>query len=852
MAKIGSQLYGDWQLTFQQMSGWFRWLILCAGCAIAVGLIAKLHEYERSLTSPQLGMTLLGLRLLLILIVFLTLLEPVWTWSYEQSTPKQVVVAVDVSESMETRDQHALLTEKLRWGRALGLFNTPDANRRSESWLRALERGEEPEWVTVDEEPNPARRGQRAAARRRDLEASLQEVTEYNRMELVAKVAATKAEPLIEQLQQHVQTEVALFAAEATLSDQAGLAGILQDQIPALNRTRSDLSQALNAALRVDSETPLAGLVLFSDGRDTSKSDPQQLLSRLSNLGVPVFTVLVGSEHRPRDLAIAHVDAPETVFEDDTPLVKAIVNAFGFEDQEITVYLEDLDNPRLAPLQQKIRVNQPALEVAFSLEGQQLGRHRYRVRTDIEEGELRDDNNSREFSISVVDDKAQLLILDGEGRWEFRYLRTAFERDKRVHVDEVVFEQPYLGILDEPFFKSKLSQLPQPAEQSTPFSKYDCVIIGDISPRHLPLAEWRKLERYVRDEGGTIVMTAGKRYFPHAYLGTAVADLLPIDKLRTIDLAGATQTVSPTQRGFRFSITPDGEQLAMFQLGSDLADSRRIWSQLPGHSWGIVGEAKGGATVLAAALQPGDESNLENERRNGLVVQHYVGTGQVLWLGTDSTWRWRFRVGDAYHHRFWGQLIRWTVGFKATAASQQVRLALTRSVINEGESTRLQARWNDRALAQHPRLTTHAVITSIDGGTFRKRVELQRQSELPSMFEADLTQLPPGNFQITLESEALTNPAETPETTLIVREELSEELLDISASRTLLEEMAAVTGGKFYLLDQLDDLQSQFVDSQEETSVREEIPLWSHWIVLLLFSVVATTEWLIRKINGLP
>ncbi len=849
---IGSHLYGDWQLVFQQMQSQSRWLTLCVTCAVAVGLIAKLNEYERQLTSRSLGLTLLGLRLLLILIVFLTLLEPVWTWSFDREILGRVVVAVDVSESMDTSDKHAAPEEKLRWGRSLGMFGKGEKSLQVENWIRELEAGKEPEWVSAEEEPNPARRQQKSQVRKKDLTDSLETVTDYSRLELAMKTLTGSAEPVLEKLSEYVQTQLAIFASDYSSADEQLLEDILAGEEIPLKRKTSDMAQAMNSALDSESDVPLAGVILVSDGRDTSKADQKKLIQRLSGLGVPIHTLFIGSEHRPRDLSVSHIDAPESVFDDASPVVKAIIHSFGFEDQDITVYLENIDDPSQEPLKQVFHSQQAATEVTFKLDDLDLGRHRFRIRTDIEDLELRDDNNSREFSISVVDDKANVLLIEGEGRWEFRYLSTALQRDQRVDIDEVLFEQPYLGILDKPFFERNISNLAPVDGASTLFADYDCVIIGDVSPRHLPLEQWRNLDKYVRDEGGTIVMTAGKRYFPLAYRGTIVNSLLPIENLRSIDLQGANQSLPPRQRGFRFSMTADGEQLAMFQLGDDLNQSRQIWSQLPGHSWGLTGDAKGGATVYAAALNPGERLTLETERQSGIVVQHYVGSGQVLWLGVDSTWRWRFRVGDKFHHRFWGQLIRWAVGFKATAANQNVRLALTRSVMNEDETTRIQSRWNDRFLAQHPGLKTIAIVEATDGTEFRKRLELKPDANRPFMYEADLSDLISGEYRITLETPGLPWEDESPESVLIVREELSEELADLSANRNLMEEIAAASGGRFFYLDEADQIPELFVDTQEFTSVREEIPLWSHWIVLVLFCVVATTEWMIRKLNGLP
>ena len=45
-------------------------------------------------------------------------------------------------------------------------------------------------------------------------------------------------------------------------------------------------------------------------------------------------------------------------------------------------------------------------------------------------------------TVQVADDKARVLLVDGEARWEFRYLRNALARDPRVTVEAVVFHQP--------------------------------------------------------------------------------------------------------------------------------------------------------------------------------------------------------------------------------------------------------------------------------------------------------------------------------------------------------------------------------------------------------------------------
>lgn len=853
IAAFGSSLYDDWRLVFQQLQSGGRFWGLAVVCAVAVGCIATLFRYEQQLISRQLGVTLLTLRLLLVLVLLFTLLEPVWTWSYDEETSGRVLIALDSSESMDTRDTHATPAEKIRWAKATGMVGNRGVIERMDRWLIALEQGTEPEWVTEREEPDPMRRARTAQARRENFHELLADVDKLSRLDLASRALTTEPNSLVEKLNTEATTELALFAGDFASIDRGSLQRIINGEEVALDRKRSDLLQPLQAALASPDETRLAGLVILSDGRDTSGTSQPQFLSRIGGLGVPVHTVLVGSELRPRDLSVSHLDHPESVFKDDAASVKAVIHTAGFEGEEVAVYLDWLDEPDKAPLSETVTPSGPAAEVSFALNQLDVGRHRFRVRMDVAENETRDDNNSRDFSISVVDDRAQVLLIEGAGRWEFRFLDNALERDERVAVEQILFEQPYLGVLPRTFFPGSFAELNLDMNSNAPFAKYDVIILGDVSPRDLPLPQWRLLEKYVRDDGGTLVLTAGKRFVPMAYAGTVVDALLPIEKMRTIDLDDRSQTGPPPRRGFHLSVTPDGERLAMFQLAADAAEARRIWSELPGHHWGIVGQAKGGASVWAAALRPGERPSLELERENGLIAQHYVGTGQVIWIGIDSTWRWRYRVGDSYHHRFWGQLVRAAVSFKASAGNQFVRLGLRETVVQEGDAAVIQARWDERFLMRNPQLRGRVVVESLnDARPFSQRIDLAPKDGSAAVHEAQAPNLKPGEYRVRVEVDGVDLGADSPEVLLMVQEQMSPELRDISANRAFLEAIASTTGGEFLLLDELQRLPELLRQIRQTTSIREEIPLWSHWLILILFCGLAMTEWVLRKLNGLP
>lgn len=188
--------------------------------------------------------------------------------------------------------------------------------------------------------------------------------------------------------------------------------------------------QVMAAAPAERKGVKLAGVVVLSDGRDNAHPNDADYIKRFAG-GAPVYPVLVGSERRPKDLSIANLDYPPTVFQNDKPILKATIRTSGLEGQEVAVLLENLDPDGQTvgePIRKTIKAREPSQEVQFDLTAETEGRQRYRIRTDELPGETSSENNSREFAMQVVDDRSDVLLIEGEGRWEFRYLHAALSR----------------------------------------------------------------------------------------------------------------------------------------------------------------------------------------------------------------------------------------------------------------------------------------------------------------------------------------------------------------------------------------------------------------------------------------
>ncbi len=56
------------------------------------------------------------------------------------------------------------------------------------------------------------------------------------------------------------------------------------------------------------------------------------------------------------------------------------------------------------------------------------------------------------------------------------------------------------------------------------------------------------------------------------------------------------------------------------------------------------------------------------------MVTRQFGAGRVFYSGTVETWRWRYKVADTYHQRFWNQIGRWVMRLPMSVQGQFVAI----------------------------------------------------------------------------------------------------------------------------------------------------------------------------------
>ena len=439
-------------------------------------------------------------------------------------------------------------------------------------------------------------------------------------------------------------------------------------------------------------------------------------IDRLAARGIPVYSVLIGSSTPPRDAAVAAVKAPESVYRGDVATVSAAIKVDGYAGRAVAV---TLDRPGASPIRQMVAAPEsagaPRPVVSFAVPLDQTGTIPLSVAVEPLPGDVRPDNDRRTFSIQVVDDKARVLLVDSEPRWELQYLRNALARDTRVKLRTVVFNQTRssgAGAAGHPYETAVPPREDLKGNEADPLGSFDAIILGDVGPEEVPSELWARLEAFVGERGGTLVFSSGPRNWALLAIEETARKLLPVIEPRLVEMDASPAQADQTALPPGASIRPVADGLErgswpMLQLDQDPERNRAIWAGLPRMPWLVAGRAKPGATVLAVAGR--------DDGAAVIAAQPY-GLGKVLWIGTDGTWRFRFRTGDRYHHRFWGQVVRWAAGGTLAAGNAQVRFGPSKPRYEEGEGVTLQARISEGIAGVGPDLLIAAKIFRVDPG----------------------------------------------------------------------------------------------------------------------------------------
>jgi len=590
----------------------------------------------------------------------------------------------------------------------------------------------------------------------------------------------------------------------------------------------TDLGAALNRATQDAAQQSVDAVILVTDGGHNTSGDPREAAAALR--GVPLYIVPIGNSKVPRDVVLHHTHAPRAVFKNDMILVDAMVTAYGCEGE--TLQIELLSNDVI--VEQKTNLVSSAIfdeKITFQQKAADFGRHKLQVRVKPLHDEHSIQNNEAQMEVDVMEDTIRVLVADDRPRWEFRYLVGLFKRDKHVDFEQLLFE-----LNNDAQGSGARPSFPQDLEG---WRKYRVIILGDVAPSQLSRPQQELLKKYVTEDGGNLIVIAGETAMPAAFTDEPLGAMIP-----TIP-GGA-----PSNQGVGLAVTGEGSMSVATQLDDDPLASERVWremsSKLPIY---LPASARPKPTshVLIAATSPTPGAESE-----AFLSWQYVGLGRVIYIAAPITYQLRYRNGDAYHHRFWGQLLRWAITREMGSGSKTVRISTDKTSYEEGEQAQVAVRLSQ--IDGKPVAGAKFNLETKQGGQIIKVVDMREEPASPGTYRGTLENLPLGQLALQAAGATIDSLLRAegyqgqPEQTLNVDPRRTSESSNPLCNLALLHQLADASGGAVIEPAAVPKAVSQLntIPDVQQTVVSRQ-PVWNRWGFLWLFVGCLTFEWLLRR-----
>jgi len=580
----------------------------------------------------------------------------------------------------------------------------------------------------------------------------------------------------------------------------------------------SNIGSSIVQTLREASNTSLGALILVSDGADNSGNIDAATLSEIVSYAVPIHTVGIGREAIPEDLELTSIQLPQSALPGTT--LSAGVSII--HDQGGMTRIKVYNGDELISTEEiELNANQNMTTAFIDVEVSEPGELDLRFTLDPVNGERNLANNSRAQVVDVPDGNYRILYIEGEPRWEYKFMQRALDEDPSVQLSTLLRVTPnkfYRQGIDDP------DQLAEgfPLERSELFA-YDALIIGSVELAEFNEEQQQMIHDFVSERGGSLMMLAGLNGLGlGGWSESVVSEVLPV-RLAADDAAFVRQQAKVIP-------TPSGLASPILLLSDNPAENLERWNELPNIAdYQNLGSLRPAATTLL-------EIDVNGELQPLLVTQPY-GKGQSYIMATGGTWRWQMSMPleDMSHETFWRQLARGLV------VNSPLPFELSTNI--ENEEIRVRAQVRDPDAEENQGLAVSAVVSSEYGPAMT--LELLPSSNQPGVYEASFNPADIGLFSI----EAISRVGNTPVSSVrsAIRYEQNQEAFAIRQNRDLLENLAAVTGGQYWQAQNWDELPEAISYSTAGITEQDIRYLWDAPIIFILLILLKAAEWLLRR-----
>jgi uncharacterized membrane protein len=627
---------------------------------------------------------------------------------------------------------------------------------------------------------------------------------------------------VLDALQKKFQTRV--YRVDNHLTRVSNLDTLKNSSAPA---TR--LGDTLNDFTQETMGLPIGAVVLLSDGADNSGGINASTISALRSREIPVHTVGFGPEQVPSDVEMNDATVATRVMQNSRLSASVTFHQRGFSGRKATLAVRDGDKV-LASREISLASDGTIQTEALPFNAGPAGVKSLRFSVDVLPGETNTLNNSVTRELDVTSGKRKILYVEGEPRWEFKFIRRAEDDDPNVQLismlrttENKVYRQ---GITDP---NELADGFPTTAEA---LFQYQAIVIGSLEAGYFTPAQQELLREFVDRRGGGILFLGGRSALAAGiWQGSAMADLLPVVLPSSKDTFHRDPAIP--------ILTQAGADSMITRLDDDPQKNDARWKKLPYlMDYQDAGTIKPGAAVLLQMRAGG--------RTLPLLITENYGRGRTAVMATGGSWRWQMSMplGDTSHVTFWQQLLRWMI----QETPGQVVATVPNPMLYDDGHIQISADVRDKSYTPAPDAQVQAHVIGPNG--FSAMVDMQPTPNSPGIFQADFNADQPGSYIAEVTAQRAGQEIGT-DTVPFQRLDGVAENFHTEQNRPLLEELASQTGGKYWRPQDLSKLPAEIPYSAAGITMRDTKELWDMPIIFFLAILLRFSEWFLRRKWGI-
>ncbi|MCA9106726.1 MAG: hypothetical protein KDA83_14990, partial [Planctomycetales bacterium] len=601
---------------------------------------------------------------------------------------------------------------------------------------------------------------------------------------------------------------------------------------------------------------PLSAVILVTDAVSTDANSRELLREQLRAARVPWFPVLVGEDVERREIRIATQGLPATAFVGESLVVTATVELRAWHGGRLRVRLVDLANDEtLASVTWEPREATTTATFPLVFPVMRPGANRLAVQLveDANESVL---GSGRTQRFEAIEHRTRVLIVSRDPVPEFRFLKHALERARQPGSTEVrsFAVSSWLQTADLEYADTDESAIRSFPADDALLSEFDVVVmidplLADQDPtRGLSRTDLERLRRHVETDAASLIVVANWNTNPANWSGTELESLLPCPLTELRYWSGGS---GPQARLRQLVATPIGasypslrEHPSWLSASTDASDEDDSLARDPRIRFPVTG------VWLSRQLRPGvrpllvlDDST-ESQDLDVALTQQSVGRGVVLFQGFADAYRLRYRSEDERGDRYWLQTIRQLARHRWLDQNPRTVIASDRDHYRAGDTA-----WISVTTATNDGVPPVTTVSLADSGA--KPLPLMPVGAQAGWFEAELTDLAPGQYLVTVEGTTATSRASFTFDVSPARTEADREPPD----HEWLREIAQVTGGRVITPKDLRTPATWLPSPRRPIiSVGPDRPIWDNvWLSLFFGCLVIgllLVDWRLRDVRG--